>query len=427
MNKNILKKAKIFCIICVVLLSFVSFLLANISFVNAQQKPAEIYSLSYEPSEPVVLESIKFSVGVKNNGQQTRDYKLEFVITKGGIVKVSDEFIFNLRPNAGTFFSPDYVPDDINEFDVIVKLYDRTSNQLIDAKTLQFNVVSDIGPFDLEVSIPSKFVKAGSIAPVLLTLANMGRKGTDVDIQISLECINQSDILKSFFIFMPANSAQNKITSIQTCAEEGQHHISASIRLFNRTWISSVAQFFLNKTYTEFVFDFPEVVEMKPGESKVFDVKIRNTGTTSIRNLKLLVGTIPQEWVKITPESITEVQPGESSIFIINITVPLDTEIQNYTFGISAAADEYLTRKESTFKVTGLSGLPSSPLYPIQPSALAELQRIHLLQILLGNVTDILLVVLILALLFASLRIARLKERRYSREEVLRKIRKTIG
>src|SRR3989304_7495124 len=185
----------------------VSLLISSMSlfgdFVLAQEKVAEIYSLTYEPSQPVVLEGMRFSIGVKNNEQYNRQYKLVFSVVKEGLVKASDEFIFTLRPDAGTFFTPDYHPDDINDFDVITKLYDYASGEVLDVKTVKFNVVSEIGPFDLNVEIPTNFAKANSPTPVVVTLANMGEKGTEVNVQPSLRCYNQTDMKNSFFIFLP--------------------------------------------------------------------------------------------------------------------------------------------------------------------------------------------------------------------------------
>ena len=124
--------------------------------------------------------------------------------------------------------------------------------------------------------------------------------------------------------------------------------------------------------------------------------------------------------IESSPQSITEVNPGELSIFIVNITVPKDAEAQEFNIGISAAADEAVTRKETLFKIAALSVLP------IEVQNIEGIQKIPVLQILTKNGTNIILVIFILVGIFVILRIKERKDRRYGREEILRKVRETI-
>src|SRR3989338_941264 len=415
-------RARSIAIISLILIAILVSALSDVFTVSPQEKLAEIYTLAYEPEKPVVLESIQFTVGVKNNENQLRNYRLELIITKDGIFKDSQEFTFNLKPESSTAFSPNYIPDDINDFDLITKLYDATTSQLLDLKTLKFRVVSEIGPFDLEVNVPSKFIKANSIAPVILTLSNKGINGTDINVEIELKCVNQSNIRSSFFFFIPTTSVETKITPIQTCDEEGPHEISASIILFNKTWISSANQFFLNKTYQELLFDVPTKININAGESKIFDVQIRNTGTTTLHNLRLLVSIISNNWIKISPQAVTQLNPGEFSIFVVNITVPKDASSQEFPVGIAAAADELLTRKETTFNVAALSALPQI----LNISSKETIPKIVLPRILTDNATYILIAVLILVGIFALIKTIEV-QRRSRREEVVRKLKDLIG
>jgi hypothetical protein len=396
-----------------------NFSILGFSTLTESEKESEIYSLTYEPTEPVALQQISFSVKVKNNQQKSNGYKLEFVVTKDGVVKSEDEFTFNLGAGGSKEILTEYTPGDINDFEIIARLYDFTTSKLLDFKTSKFNVISEIGPFDLEVSVPSKFVKANSILPILLSIANMGESGTDVNVDVVMKCVNQSNIKKSFFFYMHPKTLKNKVTPIETCNEEGQHEISASIRLFNRTWISSYNQFFINKTYTELHFTIPKAIDVNPGESKIFDLQINNTGNSTLHNLKLIISEIPTEWVQISPQTVPEIRPTELSVFLVNITTPKNTEAQEFVVGISAAADESLTRNEAIFKVNSLS------FYTLTPG-IGNIQTSLILQIFNKNLTNILLTILIIVVVIGVLKIGQNRMNRYGREEALRKLRKTI-
>src|SRR3989338_2500838 len=99
-------RARSIAIISLILIAILVSALSDVFTVSAQEKLAEIYTLAYEPEKPVVLESIQFTVGVKNNENQLRNYRLELIITKDGIFKDSQEFTFNLKPESSTAFSP---------------------------------------------------------------------------------------------------------------------------------------------------------------------------------------------------------------------------------------------------------------------------------------------------------------------------------
>lgn len=331
-----------------------SILLLSTAFAQSTER-GWIYTLSYAPKEPMVSESLTITVGVENNGNEAYDYKLLVLVTKDGKIKETLEYPFNLKAGRGISFSPTYIPDDIGRFEIIAKLYDKYETKLIDSKIVKFSSLIDIGPFDLSIDVPAKTVRPGQTAPTILTLENMGEKGTDVEVRVEMNCINQQDIVKTFFIFLEAKSAKDKMVTLPTCNEVGIHEISAQIILFNKSWTSSMSQILLNESYIELFFQPLSTFKIKAGESKVFDLSVKNFGNMKINNLKVLIEGIPLSWVKITPESIIETGPNQTVLFLINISVPDDIKLQKYPITIAAAADQTLQKEDSMLEITSLA------------------------------------------------------------------------
>ncbi len=316
----------------------------------------QIYSMSVTPEEPIVFDQVTMAVGTINPSDQPQGYRLEIIITKDGEIKSSQPFTFTLQPGLGTFVSPVFVADDIGEYEAVAKLTDQFGTEVRDLKVQKFLVVSEIGPFDIAIDAPSDVITPGTRTPLILTLANMGEKATDVQVRVVLECNAEPDIAQEFFVFLFPGAVQDKQIATGTCRETGPHDITASVIVFNKTWITAVSQIFLNESFIELAFELPEVIILRAGEPKIFDVKVTNEGNTPINNLRLLMPKIPPEWVSITPSAIVQTEPHQTVLFLVNITPPRDALSDDTTLGISAAADQVLRRKETRLQVISLEG-----------------------------------------------------------------------
>ena len=320
----------------------------------------KIFRLSYLPEKPLISESLTITAGVENDGNEKYDYKLIIFIIKDGSIKETFEYPFTLESGRSVSFSPDYVPDDIGVFEIVAKLYDKYEITLIDSKIIKFSSISDIGPFDLSIDVLSKVVRPAESVPVILSLENMGEKGTDVEIRIGMDCLNQMNVEQSFFIFMEAKSSLDKKVSLSTCNEVGIHDITAKIILYNKTWISSMNQILLNNSYAEVLFKPLDTFKINAGESKIFDLSVKNFGNTKISNLKILIENIPLSWFKVTPALITELNPNETVLFLINFSIPADADSRNYSIKVDASTDKSLEKQDSTLEITSLAVYPVS-------------------------------------------------------------------
>lgn len=319
----------------------------------------DIRSLSIDPENPVVLKPMTVVAEVSNPTGDQNSYRMTMQLVHNGNVRSSQEFTFTLDSGLSTTISTSFVPREIGNFEMIVKLTDQLGLETDDIEISRFTVTSDIGPFDVVIEAPSRIVRPGETTPVMLTLANMGTKGTDVEVSVVMDCQGQDDIRQSFYIFVPGESSQEKIISTATCNEIGARAITASIVLYNKTWITALNQVFLNETATSFVFDVPDQIRAEPGKSTVFNVEVRNTGKDRLSNMRLYIPKLPLEWVQVRPGSVESVSPNSVAVFIVNITPPERSPSTDITIGMVVATDQSIERMESSFRLSSEGPAPS--------------------------------------------------------------------
>lgn len=334
-----------------------SFSLLLISSPSFAQENGKIYQLTYLPSEPVVLEDTTLSIGVENQGDKTQSYLMSLQIIEEGKIVHEQEFTFTLERTKGIFFTPKYTPQTIGEHQAIVRLYDKLGFDLFDTQLMKFNVVSHLGPFDIEIEPLTARIRPGLLLPAKVFLENMGAKGTDVEVRLTVDCPDKR-LTQSSTFFVPSNAQSERLISMQTCEQEGLYDIYADIVLFNKTWVSSSSQFYVNSTYIQLQFDVPEKLTLKPGENYTLPIEVTNLGNQKIHDLQFVVQRIPLAWQKTTPSSITEVEPNETVVFILSISIPKDAEPRSYESRMTVFAEEVLERKILTLEIVSLAVLP---------------------------------------------------------------------
>lgn len=322
-----------------------------LSIVPAAFSQGEVYSIDIEPVEPMVFEDFIINLGVRNTGDELTEYVLDVFVSKDGQVKYENHFTFQLHPNKGIIFSPTFMPISVGKYKIVTKLYDKYKAILYDTKIEEIDVVSDVGPFDLSLDVITRKVRPGYEIPLIVRMKNIGIKGTDIKIAVSINCFEQRDIYKDFFVFLKGSGEVDKSLTIPACNEEGSRDVTAKLILFDYVYAESLSQVFINHTYYDFYAEFPKLIKIRQGESKVFDVLVKNTAGITINNLRLMIEHIPLEWIIITPPTIISIKAGESAMFIVNISVPRDATIIEYPITMMIGSDETLVQKDSTLEV----------------------------------------------------------------------------
>jgi hypothetical protein len=331
------------------ILSFIIFILLfnGIAYANG------IYRISSSSPEPKVLEEVTFSTDIRNDGNEKQSYMLQMSIDMEGKILDEKEFIFELNPQERTILSSTFVPDDIGQIKVVATLLDKDKNEILDTKMEEFNVVSEIGPFDMKLVVPTKTVTPGETLPVILELVNMGIKDTNVKISIKNVCYNESDKKVEIIKILNSSSEKEEEVLIPTCNEKGMHRITANLVLSNKTIISAESQILLNDIELNMSFNNVPSFKLVPGESETFYLSLENSGNSTIHSLFITMENVPSSWFDIYPKKIEIVEPKERFLFVINFTVPQDVKIENQSIYIVAVADESLVKRESYIEITG--------------------------------------------------------------------------
>ncbi len=325
--------------------------LPNVSSEEKSFSQGEIYSISIDPEEPSVLDDIIINIDVRNTADELNEYVLNIFISKDGQVKDENYFTFRLYSNKKVLLSPTFTPPGVGKYKIVVKLYDKYKSVLYDTKVLEITVISDIGPFDLSLDILSRTVRPNDEIPLIISMKNIGVKGTDVHIVLSIDCLEQEDIYKEFFVFLKGGGEVDKFSTITACNEDGSHDITAKLILSDHTFAYSLTQAIVSRTYYDFDVELQKSIKIKQGESRVFDVYIKNTVETTLNNLRLGVENIPLEWTTITPSVISSIKPNETAMFLVNISIPEDASIIEYPTTVDIGSDEVLVQKDFTLEV----------------------------------------------------------------------------
>ncbi len=317
------------------------------------QANGRIYQLAYSPAEPVVLEDIKLSIGVENPSDKLQNYFMQVQVVKDGEPIHEQVFAFSIEKGKRIQFTPLYSPEDIGKHQVIARLYDNLKINLFSTEIITFNAVSHLGPFDITIEPLTSRITPGLRLPAKLILENMGTKGTDAEVRISVDC--EKPITQSLIMFVPGNTKVERMVSSQVCEREGQYKISADILIFNKTWVSSTSQFFVNSSFVQLQFEVPENITLQPGQSFTFPIEVMNVGNQKISDLKFIIERIPLAWQKTTPTSLKSIEPGKTAIFLVNITVPTDAQADSYEIRMTAAAYETVEKKSSVLTILHLA------------------------------------------------------------------------
>ncbi|MBI3412665.1 MAG: hypothetical protein HY051_01115 [Candidatus Aenigmarchaeota archaeon] len=329
------------------------------------QKTGNIQRVSYSPAETVILEDVKISIDLENPAEKPQSYYMLVQIVVEGRPVNEQEFTLSVEKSKGVHLVYSYAPEMIGEHQIIARLYDKAKINLLDTEITSFNAVSYLGPFDIIIDPLTSRLRPGLRLPANLILENMGIKGTDAEVRISVNCYDKA-ITQSLTMFVPGRAKTEKLVSSDVCAKEGLYEISASILIFNKTWVSSTNHFFVNSSFVQLQFEAPENITLQPGQSFTFPIEVVNAGNQKISDLKFIIERIPLAWQKISPFSITELDAGETAFFLLNITVPADAEPDSYEITITAAGDDAIEKRTAFLNVAQFS-TPATITPPRQP------------------------------------------------------------
>jgi len=181
-------------------------------------------------------------------------------------------------------------------------------------------------------------------------------------------------------------------------------------------------QFFVNKTFFKLTLIFPETIEVERGESKTFDILVKNSASSIITNLILIIEKIPSEWYEIKPSLIKAIEPNEMVVFIVTLSIPEDASAKEYPIMFDAASNEVYKKENSVLKLSSLS------IVPIAEVEIALFQRIT--QFVVSKKIETVIIIFSLIAIVSIIKVKKKVEARKfkkERERTFKKILKTVG
>lgn len=326
---------------------------------DTEGKTGSIADFSYYPEKPMFSKAVITSFAVKNIGDARQTFRLKlFVIKDGNIVKQTDNFL-SVYPGQKKGNSSEFYPKEIGSYEILAKLYDNYETKLLDIMSAKMIVESELGPFDLILNPLARKIRPEEELPILLTIINKGITGTDASVRIEVKC-QPNSISNEFMIFAPPDREIEKMVTMPACGEEGAHTIESSISISNRTYAISTAQFFVNDTLFMMDLKMPRELLLEQGESKLFDITVRNTAPYPLHNVRLFSEGFPLGWITIQPNSIAYIGLNETAIFLVSLKLPEDAEARVYSAKFIASSDELSNRESSVLKVMEAEVVPLS-------------------------------------------------------------------
>lgn len=88
------------------------------------------------------------------------------------------------------------------------------------------------------------------------------------------------------------------------------------------------------------ISEYPFELGIESGWARYPTVKVKNTGDTTLNNIRLLIRGIPLSWLTTDPVNIESLKPNEIAIFSLKIIVPAGEKTNVYPFKIIAISNE---------------------------------------------------------------------------------------
>lgn len=324
----------------------------------------EVVDISVNPAKPKVLDDTVATVVVHNLKDYSNEYTLRIFVSMGGQVIEQNDITFSLNANKNMSMTMDFLPTKIGTYSVIAKIFNKDTTALYSEKVLDVEVVSDIGPFDMQLDVLSHTLRPGYVIPLLLSMKNMGIRGTDVDVSITMDCASQGRIYKDFSVYLGGNGELQKTVSLSACSDKGYHEITAKILMLGGVVAQSTSSVFINDTQYNIYVRCPDFIEIGKGFSKNFDVYVMDDDNRLVNNLRAIISDLPQDWLSITPESVASIRPNESAIFVVNISAPPDAASAEYPFTISIGGDEVLMQRDAVLNIFEVGGATQNASEP---------------------------------------------------------------
>ncbi len=312
-------------------------------------------NLSFSPGAPKLLEKMNIYATVA--GGKNVSLLLEVAVVENGNTNVYRNYSFSLTGNSSQTFSFDYTPADVGRQSIVANLYSADRSTIYGSDNLYFQAESDIGPFRVNINLPTDFVPAGESLPVTLDADNLGSRGMDTNLSVTISCFDGRKMAQDLPAHMNASGSYESSFAMQTCNEPGMHNIVASLSAAGNLYASQTSQYIERTDLTHLNFLIPAVIAVTENGSSTLNIIYHNANNQSVTNVRPIVFGVPSPWLTITPQLIPEIRGGGSAAAVVRIAPPAGSG-GDYSMLLGAGGDNLYDAKPVKLVVSGMLSAP---------------------------------------------------------------------
>jgi len=276
------------------------------------------------PDKPRILQKMEIRAVVASNVRE--DLFLELIVVEDGKTNKYQSYQFSLGEGDSSEYKFTYTPTSIKKQNIVANLYNSDKTTLFDSKIIEFTPESDIGPFDVEIDLPTNFVPKGKELPVTVKMINFGSKDVDVNLVADILCFKEPNIRRDLFLKINSSSDLEKNLIMPTCNEEGQHSIKAALVAYGEEHVSAKSQYFERDFLKRIDYLVPDTITVAENSSREVNIIYKNEENVIVTDIKPFVFGIPSSWFTITPSFVPSIKRGDSTVAIIKFSIPENTE-----------------------------------------------------------------------------------------------------
>lgn len=321
------------------------------TYAGSNAKVVELYT---HPETLIIDEDSEITIRIRNTGDVDESFKVKVYVLKSGIVKLEEDFDFELKADEMWMDTAEFIPDSLGKHNIRAEVWDIYELRLYDAETIDVRVKSEVGPFDASVDIITTFPYPGRDVIALMTVVNRGMEKEDAVVNYR---VLGTDISGEYTTFLESESESSKPIFLMAPSESGLYTLSAEVRYLDSLVASSFGMFFVNPEEYMHMLEMkgvPPAIKIEQGESESMSLTVDNIGNDSIHDLQIITKGIPLKWLKRRPSYNYKVEPNGSRIFIVSLDVPEDAHIGEYPIEFIAAAKETSSKESSSLVVLPL-------------------------------------------------------------------------
>ncbi|MCW1304424.1 MAG: hypothetical protein OH354_01450, partial [Candidatus Parvarchaeota archaeon] len=205
----------------------------------------------------------------------------------------------------------------------------------------------------VSIELDKTIVRQGEFLPFNILINKTRGPGADASIEYWIESMDGGTWIRETTIVYisdaPAFVNLSREVYIFSIQPPGNYLLKVKLKFSNTsTDLSTNKQFYVAKgivniTTTNLnITEYPIEISAERGWSKLFTLKVRNSGDEILHNLTFTIDGIENDWYTISPEIYDRILPNTELVFSFRINVPPNATTKNYEITMRVSSAEGL-------------------------------------------------------------------------------------